>query len=333
MLLLITNLTAVYSEDEISKESNFETFDDLTAAKIFLALPERQIRLGFKDSSGYEYEYYEYSAATDAVLGLAVTGVKYNIEFSTATITNNIDFEDDDTYGKTDYYKGNISFYENNLAIKGYYNRIKGYFLLNPEGLYPQWDSDDPYPQRRDMSSDDAGFSFTWKFSDDFSYKAAVTQGERQRKSGGSWLVGAQYNYLRLRTDSSLIPDDQISNYEKNAVDFRGGTFHSLTLYFGGAYTFVFFKNFYASISLAAGPSYTKQHWKLSSGSRNTYMFSFLSASTPGWLNIGYNGDSFICGLNYLWMNGVSTSSISVEGIEINSVTNMDIELFAGARF
>ncbi|GEM_PF-4660191 len=216
---------------------------------------------------------------------------------------------------------------------KAYYQRIKGFYMSNPSGIYPSWSSSDDYPVRRDISSNDAGISLVYKFSEDFSYLAANTQQERQEKSGGTWFIGTQYNYLGLRFDNSLLPAGTEADYSPEADRFRGGDFHSLSAFFGGAYTLVFFKKFYASISLAIAPSYSYQRWKLNNQIKTAHGWTLLGTGYPGWATVGFNGDSFLCGLNYKYMIGTNNLHNSSMGIGIDEVMNVDIELFAGGRF
>lgn len=326
IFFLMFNSHEVYPDEGNEGESNFEKFDDMITVKAILGASIRIVRMSFDDYYG-DPHYVDYTANIPAAAGFAVTCKNFDIEY--LTNGTNGSYKDDEC-GKTDYFNSKVSYYSDNLAVFGYYQRIKGYYVSDSGGLkYPDAAGDD-YAKRRDLSLHDGGISLTWKSSDDFSYKAAMTQTERQIKSGGTWLTGVQYNYLRMRTGYSLIPDAQEADYRINACSFRGGDFHSLSIVIGGAYTLIFLKNFYASVTISIAPNYTYQRWKLGSDIKNEHAVSVLG-SYPGWMNIGYNGDGFLCGLTFFWMNGVSHQYISGAGIE--TVENIDIGLFAGTRF
>ena len=327
-LMLMIMLSSASAAAEQEDATAVETFDESITVKALLAAPIRMLRIRL-DKTTAESEYFEYSANTSAAPGIDISYMNLNFRFTTGYLFNS--FEDEN--GKTDYYNNNISYFQNNLMFQAYYQRIKGFYMSNPSGIYPSWSSGDDYPIRRDISSNDAGISLVYKFSEDFSYRAAITQQERQVKSGGTWFIGTQYNYLGLRFDNSLLPDATESYYTPEADRFRGGDFNSLSAFFGGAYTLVFFKKFYASISLAIAPSYSYQRWKLNNQIKTAHGWTLLGRSYPAWATVGFNGDRFLCGLNFKYMNGVSDQYRLSMGIGIEETTNVDIELFAGGRF
>lgn len=325
IIIMLSSASAAAEQEEVKVA---ETFEDSITVKALLAAPVRMLRIRL-DKTTAESEYFEYSANTSAAPGIDISYMNLNFRFTTGYLFNS--FEDEN--GKTDYYNNNITYFHNNLMFQAYYQRIKGFYMSNPSGIYPSWPSGDDYPVRRDISSNDAGISLVYKFSEDFSYRAAITQQERQVKSGGTWFIGTQYNYLGLRFDNSLLPAGTESSYTPEADRFRGGDFNSLSAFFGGAYTLVFFKKFYASINLAIAPSYSYQRWILNNKTKTSHFWTILGSSYPIWATVGFNGDNFLCGLNYKYMHGSGEQYPNSMGIGIKEVKNIDIELFAGGRF
>lgn len=127
-----------------------------------------------------------------------------------------------------------------NWGIDFYWIQNKGYYLANPEVNIPDWSKGDVYPFRSDISTKNIGFSTHMVFSDKFSLKAAMHQTDKQIKNAGGIAVqvGLSYSSLESMDGTSLIPDSQ-KEYYPTVSTLTKGSFYSLNIRPGYAYTFV----------------------------------------------------------------------------------------------
>jgi len=123
-----------------------------------------------------------------------------------------------------------------------------GYYLT-PKGLAAS--SPDAYYIRPDLKIRLFGVSaYHLLNADRFSYRAAHLQNEKQLRSAGSILIGAETYYGIVKADSSLVPSALSENYGQKGV--RRLDFIKLGPGIGYAYTLVIQKNFFLTGSLCA---------------------------------------------------------------------------------
>jgi hypothetical protein len=93
-----------------------------------------------------------------------------------------------------------------------------------------------------------------------FSFRAALLENEQQKKSAGSFLVGAEIYYGIIRGDSAIVPATLEDNYLQKGV--RRLDFIKIGPGLGYVYTYVINKTFYATGALTASLSldYSNQH-------------------------------------------------------------------------
>jgi hypothetical protein len=106
--------------------------------------------------------------------------------------------------GKTHYLDLQAHFYPEKWSIDLLGQFYKGYYLY-PKGMTATPASN--YYLRPDLNVHLYGISiFRILNYKKFSYRAAIIQNEWQKKSGGSLLMGAAFNYGKINSDSSLVP-------------------------------------------------------------------------------------------------------------------------------
>jgi len=127
---------------------------------------------------------------------------------------------------------------------KGYYLTPKGLAASNPQSYYI----------RPDLGIRLFGVSaYHLLNADRFSYRASYLQNEKQKKSAGSMLIGAEIYYGIIKADSSLVPSVLSENYGQKGV--RRLDFIKIGPGIGYAYTYVIKKDFFVTGSLCASLS------------------------------------------------------------------------------
>lgn len=228
--------------------------------------------------------------------------------------------------------KYGISKFRNiNLNIRGryvewglFYRDYKGFYLNNYQKFYPNWNQDSlGYPTSKGLRILETGLNLGFNFNRDFSLNAAFSQGERQKKTAGSFLMGLSERYQRLDVDTSFVPPGQGSLYP-NLDKLNYGNFVTTILSFGIGYQFVV-KKFHFTPVVMAGSGIQFQNYKQTSRKH-------FRINIPTYLNaraqLGYNGDHFFANIIYT----SEFNSIPIKESRIRLFHNW-LEIGVGLRF
>ena len=155
--------------------------------------------------------------------------------------------------GKTKYFDLQGHFFPTAWSLDWYAQLYKGFYLY-PKGMAAN--SSENYYQRPDVVTNFFGVTAYRILNDKiFSYRAAMTQNEWQKKSAGSWFVGGEINYGIIKADSAFVPVVIETGYP------QAGVYHLRFFSFGPgggyAYTHVIKRHFFitgaASLNLNLG--------------------------------------------------------------------------------
>lgn len=143
--------------------------------------------------------------------------------------------------------------YTDKLSIDLLTSFSKGYYLNRSFQHFGALYSEKEY-QRPDIASANIGVSANYIFNHrKFSYKAAFTNTEKQRKSAGSMLAGAGIFSYFTRADSAFVPRGIDENDFLKSRDVKETGIIALNLNGGYAYSLVFLKNGIVTVSYLIG--------------------------------------------------------------------------------
>lgn len=130
---------------------------------------------------------------------------------------------------------------------------------------------------------------------DKLSLKSSFIHNERQKKSAGSFCIGASLGLLTIGADSTIIPSEFYSDFDENLhLTDLNSTFANIG--FGYMYTLVLKKYFYVTLSFIPGVGINYGDYK--TDYRSPYKTSlYLGFKTMN--SIGYNGEQVFCGLQF----------------------------------
>ena len=226
---------------------------------------------------------------------------------------------------------GESKFRNININIRGrvvewglFYRDYKGFYLNNYEKFYPDWNKDSlGYPRTKGLRIIESGLNLGFNFNKSFSMNAAFSQGERQKKSAGSFLMGISERYQRIDADSSFVPEGQ-NKFYPNLDKLIYGNFVTTLISAGIGYQFVI-KKFHFTPVLMAGSGIQFQGYKQTSGNR-------FRINIPTYANaraqVGYNGDHFYTNIIYQ----TEFNSIPIKESRIRLFHNW-LEVGMGVRF
>jgi hypothetical protein len=96
--------------------------------------------------------------------------------------------------------------YTNRFTVDLFTSFSKGYYLRNSNQHFGTYTKGIEY-QRPDIASSNIGLSVNYIFNNrKFSYKAAFSDTDRQKKNAGSFLAGGSILSYRTKADSSFVP-------------------------------------------------------------------------------------------------------------------------------
>lgn len=237
------------SSDSISP-SYIESYDTTLGVYGYGILKYNNFSFQDKDEKNIQYKPNE---NLNLGLGFNYRWLGLGIAFNSGVVNN-----DDHIYGNTRSMDLQLDLYPKGWMINTYVQFYKGFYWNNPTDYFPEWDTRDSLLIRGDIRTRTFGTSAVYAFNQTrFSYKAPFVFTEIQRKSAGSLLAGFSFSTYHIRGDSSLIPhmliDDHPDAYGINRINA------SLIGALGGySYTYVFYENFFANLTLLLGLNYQK---------------------------------------------------------------------------
>jgi len=244
-------------------------------------------------------EKLQYNPNRSLILG---AGFSYgiltiNIGVNFAGINN----KDVDIHGKTRYLDLQTHLYTRKFVIDLYFQQYQGFYLQNSYDMITDWPSADVYQIRDDIKVHGYGANVQYIFNNKkFSYRAPYTQSDWQKKSAGSFLVGAESYFVVSKGDSSLIPENIKHSFFWQGIRFD----HSKNFYIGinggYAHTFVIKQKFFTSISVVPGLAIGKSTLSYSTSNQSDISSFSVNASLMWRFAIGYSNSSFFAGFSYV---------------------------------
>ncbi|HSC39976.1 MAG TPA: DUF4421 domain-containing protein, partial [Chitinophagaceae bacterium] len=220
--------------------SYYESFPKDIIGRVFVSKKATSVQLQNPDNASR----FSYEPNTPATMGAGIT-------YHALTLNLAVGFPAHAEKGKTHFLDLQTHFYGRKWTIDLLGQFYKGYYL-NPRGLGAK--DVNSYYIRPDLHVTVIGGAayhlFNW---DRFSYRAAIFQDERQKKSAGSFLLGGETYYGIIKADSSLVPPSLSGQYSQRGV--RSLRFFKIGPGAGYAHTFVIESDFFITASLQANLS------------------------------------------------------------------------------
>jgi len=299
----------IFSQNNSSfGESNyFETMQNKLNIKLELDNDVQSFR--------FDNEIISYTVKPNAGLR---TSISANYRFLTLRVGYSPKFlenHNSEFRGNTKIFKINMFLFMKNWMQNFEYNYTKGYYVDDYiDTSQPITFNNDEITILPNLGTKTFTATTSYKFNDNFSFKAIFNQYEIQRKSAGSFIASMTYTHFTL-TDKTSPQDLQISGAVLNASYF---------------YTFVINKKWYSSFGLSPGlgMEFNKLKTRTEEGlvktSSNEVVFNINSH-----IGLGYNSKSFFGGVT---LKGIATTRSNNSVIKF-STERSSFLLFVGYRF
>lgn len=149
-----------------------------------------------------------------------------------------------------------LNLYTSKVGLDFFYRKVKRGFKIRsyknfqiPQETYLNTNFDG-------MSTHSFGVGAYWVFNHrQFSYPAAYSQSTNQRKSAGSWILGAYFSKHSIDFDYTQLPSPLLKNLQ-NELKIGHIGYTDYTVSFGYTYNWVFAKNCLFNISVTPALGY-----------------------------------------------------------------------------
>lgn len=196
--LLSQNLDIGYAEPNYDHDTNYvQTFPGFITTRLYLS--RKYTDITFQDQVENFLIDYEPNTTLNLGIGGTFNGFTLNLAYGFGFLNQ------DKTKGTTKYLDLQSHIYLRKHVIDFFGQFYTGMYLENTTSLYP--DRTDDYYLRPDISIVFVGGSYFRVFNDEkYSYSASLVQNEWQKKSAGSFLLGAKAFIMGAVSDSNMIP-------------------------------------------------------------------------------------------------------------------------------
>lgn len=203
--------TAVTGQPQVPADhdtSYYESYPERFIGRIYFS--GKYTNLELKKDDETPRIRYRPNTSLNTGIGATYRTLSLNIAYGFGFLNNN------DEKGKTRRLDLQSRVYSRKWAIDLYGQFFKGFYLY-PKGRAIT--DPDRYYERPDLKINLGGISaYRLLNHKRFSFRSVFVQDERQKKSAGTILVGAEVYYGTIKGDSALVPGDLSSSYDQRGI-------------------------------------------------------------------------------------------------------------------
>lgn len=274
---------------DTSSRGYYEVLDSITNNRFFVS--EKLTSPSFQSKADRSWVKYLSNGNTNLGVGQTYEWFNLNIGINFSALNN-----DDDMKGRTRFLDLHTQIIGRPYIVNLFGQFYKGVFLVPDSGKNAPGI---PYEQRPDIRTRLVGgtvyFVPNWRR---FSFAAAITQRDWQKKSAGSPLYGLEFFWGNIQGDSALIPKNHQGSFKRSGFD--NVRFVEVAAGIGYGYTLVIKKHWFVHGSGTSGFSlgYLGERTSGISDQKNFYLKPNLLVRAA----VGYNSHKFN-GAFYLFGN------------------------------
>lgn len=230
-------------------------------------------------------------------------------------------------HGETKRFGIQSYIYLNKFSVDLLTSFLRGYYLNNSSTRLSTFTRESEY-QRPDISSANVGVSINYIFNNSrFSYKAAFSDTERQKRNAGSLIAGGSIFSYQTRADSSIVPREIDPDYFQKSRDLSKTGVLAFNANLGYAYSLIFLKNGIVTASYILGSGVQENSFDREfSNEINRWRFSM---NHTGRIGIGYRFDRYYVRVGII--RSTQYTSLKYNDLSIGNGTNF-IQFSLGKR-
>jgi hypothetical protein len=296
LFAVISAFVASAQKDFKHDTNYYETFPDKITGRIYFS--QKYVHLNFPPKGNGNDLEYKANHNLNLGLGVTINKISINLFYGFSFLNNK-----DSAKGETKGLDLQLHAYPRKWAVDIYGVFPKG-FYLDPKGYASS--NLNAYYHRPDLKLSLLGISAYYvPNKEQFSYRAAITQTQWQKKSAGSILFGGEIYSGKIKGDSAIIPKAVQSGFPQagltkvNFICFGPGV--------GYAHTFVIEQHLFLTGSLVGNLNATIT---TEQGATKTSKFS-ISPAEVFKVAAGYNSSNWSVAVNWtgngVWFKGPSS--------------------------
>ena len=299
-----------------NNDSNYiENYGNQIAGKIVAVSKLNYLR--FRDNDTQSTLRYRPSRKLSLGLGVAHKFFAFDLTLQT-------DIGEAQTLENTRSFDFQVRLYTSKHLLSTTLQYYKGYMLAGNTGISSSMEPS--FTDREDLRTINFNLQYMYAFNyTRFSMKAPFVFNERQKRSAGSVVFGAQFGILNMESDSSLIPVEWISDFNRN-MNLTSLNVINVGAGIGYMHTFIIEKNFFATLSLIPGLVFNYGDYSLDNISE---LPTGVNLSLRSMNSIGYNGNRFFAGASFIW----DTFYTSIDTRQRAEMGSGKMNAFVGYRF
>ncbi len=277
-------LAKIFKKDSIDN-NYYEANDTLTNTRLYAS--QKLTYPTLKSGDGNHEVRYRSNGNTNLGFGNTYGWLTVNIGLNFKFIN-----DDDHLKGKTDFIDMHTQIVGRPYVVDFYGQFYKGVYLMPETGDLPKGT---PYPLRPDIYTQQIGFSSyfipNWR---KFSYAAAVTQRDWQKKSAGSFLFGGEFFAGKIKGDSALVPKERARQFENPGINKV--KYYEIGFGAGYAYTLVIKRHWFVSASAVTGiaTGFLQQYERYDIESSMYFRPNFMIRPSFGYNSKKFNGAVYL---------------------------------------
>lgn len=287
--LLLLDVTAVSARDRTGDSSNFESYFNKILIKLNVSTQTDQYTLIYKTGpairlmANNDYKVF---------LSLDYEFIGFSYGFSPKLFDAN---DDDVLKGHSSFTNYKLQLFPGQWLQTVSFDKVKGYYIDNTQDFIPGWQPGrDAYITIPDLKTVQWAFSTSYVLNPRFSFKNLIYQTQWQKRSAGSFVPVAFYDYTR--TSFTLSGTEGL----QKDFNFRLGI--------GYYHTFIVAHRFYIAPNIVPSLGIRYSRFGSETGgttttNSNTYFTRFLD----GGLKAGFNSSRWVAGFglsfNISWYN------------------------------
>ena len=231
-------------------------------------------------------------------------------------------------YGETNRLGLQSYIYTNKFSVDLLSSFSKGYYLRNSIQHLNSFTKVREY-QRPDIASTNLGLSVNYIFNHQkFSYKAAFSDTERQKRNAGSFIAGGSILSYRTKADSAFVPRGIDEKFFLKSREVNKSAVLAFNVNGGYAYSLVFLRNGIVTMSYSVGTGIQDNKYdKTTQAEVDNWRFSF---NHTGRLGIGYRVKRYYARASFI--RSTQFTSLRHNDLRIANGTDF-IQLSLGKRF
>lgn len=268
------------TQNPVQKLNRFINFDDKLSIRLF-ANPTTFMTLSmFRNDEAVEYKS---NYRTGFGFGLSYNG--YGI--SILAVKSGQYSQDEDECGKSKYHDFTLSKYGKHIGGDFFFRRYSGMYIENYPSSLPQQGK-----KRGDVKLTFLGCYINYTFFEEFSFNEILKQSERSLGFSWSPLVGLYYDYFNFTSDGNLIPQNNKNDFPE-FLHISSSSYTGAGIFGGIGAKYCFSLKLYISGSVSIGYGLGRLRTNIDD------IKSKHASSSKAMIKlaIGFNGDSFGCGV------------------------------------